>query len=78
MSYQRPKSVLHYWLQLSQEPNQDFIRLLDYHSERDLGRLEIALSELDIRNLFINQLKSYYESHGILVARLEHSKSHLD
>ena len=78
VSYQRPKSVLDYWLQLSQEPNQDFIRLLDYLSERDLGRLEIALSEIDIRNLFINQLKSYYESNEIVVAQLEHSKSHLD
>lgn len=56
-----PKSVLHYWLQLSQEPNQDFIRLLGYLSERDLGLLDIALTERNVRCLYLVPLRNYYK-----------------
>ena len=78
LSFSRPKSVLHYWLQLSQEPNHDFIRLLDYLSECDLGLLEIALSERDIRQLYLLPLKSYYEAHEIIISKLKYSLSHFD
>lgn len=73
-----PKSVLHYWLSLSKEPTQDFIRLLDYLSERDLGLLEIALSERDMRPLYMQVLKNYYETHEILISKLKYSQSHFD
>ena len=79
LSFSRPKSVLHYWLQLSEEPNQDFIRLIDYLSERDLGLLEIALSERSIRQLYTKPLKNYYETHEIVIAKSYwHGKSHLE
>ena len=74
----RPKSVLHYWLRLSQSPSYDFIRLLDYLSERDLGILEIALSERNMRQLYIEPLKVYYATHEIVIANLKYSKTHLD
>ena len=74
----RPKSILHYWLHLSQEPTQDFIRLLDNLSEQDLGLLEIALSERDLRQLYIQPLKVYYETHEIIIAKFNCNKSHLD
>ena len=78
MTFPRPKSVLHYWLQLSQDPNQDFISLLGYLSERDLGLLEIALSERGIRSLLLLPLASYYKEHEAVVAKSKYSKSHLD
>ena len=74
----RPKSLIHYWLQLSQEPCEDFIRLLDYLSEPDLGRLEIALSERDIRQLYMRPLKRYYETYQIFISKIKSSKSHLE
>ena len=78
ISHLRSKSVLHYWLQLSQEPTQDYIRLLDYLSELDLGRLEIALSERDIRQLYVQPLKKFAETHQIIIAKKKRVKSHLD
>ena len=78
ISLLRPKSVLHYWLRLSQSPSYDFIRLLDYLSERELGLLDIALSERDMRQLFIEPLKVYFATHEIVIANLKYSKSHLD
>ena len=78
MSPSWPKSVIHYWLQLSHEPNQDFICLLDHLSERDLGLLEIALSERDIRQLYMRPLERYYETHQIVIAKVKSSKSHLE
>ena len=74
----RPKSALHYWLHLSQSPSHDFICLLDYFTERELGLLEIALSERNMRQLFIKPLKVYYATHEIVIAKLKYSKSHLD
>ena len=74
----RHKSILHYWLQLSNEPTQDFIRPLDYLSERDLGLLEIALTERDLKQSYMQPLKVYYETHEISVAKISRSKSHLD
>ena len=74
----RPKSVLHYWLQLAQEPNHDFIRLLDFLSERDLGLLDIALSERLIRKLYTQPLTKYYSSHEIAISSFKHCRSHLN
>ena len=78
ISFSQPKSILHYWLQLSHGPTQDFIRLLDYLSERDLGLLEIALTERDLIKFFIEPLKVYYKTHEISIAKINRSKSHLD
>ena len=78
ISHLRSKSVLHYWLQLSQEPTQDFIRLFDYLSERDLGLLEIALSELDLRKFYKQSLHNHFKTHQIVIAKINRSKSHLD
>ena len=73
-----PKSILHYWLDISQDLGLDYIRLLDYLSERDLGLLDIALSERSIRQLYDFPLKTYYFTHIITIAKLKLSKSHLD
>ena len=74
----RPTSVLHYWLQLAQEPSYDYIRLLDYLHECDLGFLEIALSDKNLRKLYIEPLKRYYSTHEITIGKLKNSRSHLD
>ena len=72
------KSALHYWLQLSQEPNHDFIRLLDYLSERDLGLLEIAVSEKKNKHLLMSPFKRYYETHEVSIDMIKCRKSYLD
>ena len=71
------KSILHYWLDISQDIGLDFIRLLDYLSERDLGLLDIALSERSIRQLYDFPLLAYYFTHDIIIGKLNQSESHL-
>ena len=72
-----PKSILHYWLQLVQVRGQDFIRLLDYLSERDLGLLDLALSERSLRQLYHTPLRSYFAWHEVVI-KSTYSDSHLN
>ena len=77
-SYKSDKSILSYWLCLSTCSNSDFICLLDYLEELDFGVLDIALSEKELRPLYVNHLINYYSTHGIIIAKYSFSKSHLD
>lgn len=61
------RSEIHYWLQLTRSPNQDFIQLLNYLTLKDLTKLDTAISDLSIRHLYLIQLKEYYSTHTIYI-----------
>ena len=63
----QPRSILHYWLQLTRSPNQDFIKLLNYLTIQDLAILDSAISELTLRHLYLNQLREYYSKNLIVI-----------
>ena len=63
----QPRSILHYWLQLTSSPNQDFIQLSDYLNIKDLTVLDSAISELSLRHLYLLQLREYYSKHVIVI-----------
>ena len=63
----REKSVLHYYLNLTKSPHQDFIRLINYLTLKDIGYLDTAISEYSIRHLFLDLLKVLFSKHQIII-----------